>query len=379
MGFEPLSPGFKPPDVTIACMYHNPSARTWRSEYTVDPAVLELHKKLPHYAETPLLKLPSSLTSQLEIGDHVFLKDESNRFGLPAFKILGASWASYRTVTAALNLAPTTSFDEIRQAVAPGKNVTLHAATDGNFGRAVARMASLMGVTAKIYVPKIMVGETISLIASEGADVLVIQGNYDAAVLAAERAAKESGGFLVQDNAWPGYEEIPELVAQGYSTMMMEMDRQIEDAVGRQPDLVVVPVGVGSLAHAVIGLQKNKDKGSCPYILAVEPDTAACLRKSLDGGRITTIDTGDTIMCGMNCGTVSSTSWPFLRAGVDVCVSVSDAEARDASRLLSESGVLTGPCSAGTLAGLRRFIKSGETLGLGEKPIIVLLGTEGPR
>ena len=190
-------------------MYHNPSARQWKRRYTVDPAVIELHQKLPSYGPTPLIPLERKLCEQLQVKE-VFLKDESSRFGLPAFKILGASWASYRAVTKSLDISPTSSFEEVKEA-ASKKNITFYAATDGNFGRAIARMAGLMGVAANIYVPRIMVEETKRLIASEGAAVIVVQGDYDAAVKYAEDVAKRSGGLHVQDNAWPGYEEIPQV------------------------------------------------------------------------------------------------------------------------------------------------------------------------
>ena len=192
-------------------MYFNPTARKWKSNYRVDSAILELHRKLPSYNKTPLRALPNKICSQLRV-KNVLFKDESNRFGLPAFKILGASWASYCAVTKHLGVPGTSSLQEVKDAASTHPELGLHAATDGNFGRAVARMASLMGVDATIYVPEIMVEETKRLIASEGAAVNVVNGDYDAAVRAAEsEASRHSDGLLIQDNAWPGYEEIPQV------------------------------------------------------------------------------------------------------------------------------------------------------------------------
>ena len=358
-------------------MYHNPSARHWDSHHHDDPAVLELHRKLPQYAETPLRKLPDSVAAELHV-KHVFYKDESNRFGLPAFKVLGASWASYRAVTLALSLPATTGFEDVRQA-AEGKGIVLHAATEGNFGRAVAHMASLMGVTAKIFVPKIMVAETRRLIAGEGAEVHVVDGIYDDAVREARRQAEAlTGGILVQDDAWPGYEEIPQFVADGYSTMMLEVDRQVEAAVGQAPDLVVVPVGVGSLGQAAVVHFKSKKPLS--LILTVEPDTAACLKSSLEKGERVTVKTADTNMCGMNCGTVSYRAWPILQKGVDLSIDVTDDEAREASTRLTDFGIMAGPCSAGTFAGAYKFANARRKPDLlGQDAVIVILGTEGPR
>ena len=190
-------------------MYANPSARNWKSNYKIDPAVLDLHRKLPNYAQTPLRRLSSELCSDLHL-QKIFLKDEANRFGLPAFKILGASWASYRAVTQTLGIPATSSLQEVKDA-ASGSRLRLHAATEGNFGRAIARMATFMGIAATIHVPKIMVEETRRLIASEGAIVDAAEGDYAVAVREAEKASRQPGGLHVQDDAWPGYEEIPQV------------------------------------------------------------------------------------------------------------------------------------------------------------------------
>ena len=161
--------------------------------------------------------------------------------------------------------------------------------------------------------------------------------------------------------------------------MMLEIDLQFSEATGKVvPDLLVVPVGVGSLAQAVVAHYKNKS--SPPMLLAVEPDTAACLKTSLEMGKETTIETGDTNMCGMNCGTISSLAWPYLRDGVDASITVTDSQDEAALRILTEMGISTGPCSAGTLAALLRACEVGrESLGLDEESCIVLFGTEGPR
>ena len=191
-------------------MYLNPSAREWKADYEINPAVLELHRKLPDYGQTPLHALSNKLCSQLRV-KNVLFKDESNRFGLPAFKILGASWASYRAATKQLGVSETSSLEEVREAASANPGLRLYAASEGNFGRAVARMASTMGVAATVFVPKLMVENTKQLIASEGAVVSVVDGDYDAAVRAAEiEASSHSDGLLIQDNAWPGYEEIPQ-------------------------------------------------------------------------------------------------------------------------------------------------------------------------
>ncbi|MDI1489928.1 MAG: hypothetical protein OHK93_001127 [Ramalina farinacea] len=411
--------------------YHNPTAHTYLSPnaYNPSPSILALHRSLPSYAPTPLISLPttsplsgicapasSSLpTTHPPLPTHLFLKDESLRFRLPAFKILGASYACFRALGSYLSLdgdGEGISFATLQAAVSasrvggsssthPRPPIRFHAATDGNFGRAVARMAALLGVNATIYVPKIMVEKTRGLIRGEGADMVVVDADYDGAVGAARRGAEEGGGgeeqaegekaVLIQDDSWEGYVEVPQWVVDGYSTMLVEIDSQVASATRgahARPTHIIVPVGVGSLAHAVVAHYKSSSTTSGalsappPEIIAVEPDTAACLQSSLKVGKRLTVKTGDTEMCGMNCGTVSYLAWPHLRDGVDASVTVMDGEAREALKVLGEMGVRTGPCSSGTLAALLKMMRSREDvgrLGLGEDSVVVLLGTEGPR
>lgn len=318
-------------------------ARAWRCP----PAPAEVrafHAGLPGYAPTPLTELPS-LAAELGIG-RLLVKDESERLGLPAFKVLGASWAVHRVLA--------------RQS---GK-VTLVAATDGNHGRAVARMARLFGQNAHVFVPKGVHPAAIEAIRAEQAETTVIDGSYDDAVGVAARA----DGILVQDMGWPGYEEVPGWIVEGYATLCAEIDEQLDVA----PDLVVVPVGVGSLAQAVITHYRSTEHS--PALLAVEPETAACVLRSLQAGEPVTVGTTDTIMAGLNCGTPSGTAWPFLRNGLDAAVAIPDAACREAAADLHALGVHCGPCGAAPLAGLRAA--SGK-LGLTSDSVVVLLSTEG--
>ena len=199
-------------------MYANPSACAWTGQYAIDPAILTFHKTLPEYSQTPLRPLPQWLCEKLGVR-HILLKDESRRFGLPAYKILGASWGCYRVVIKELSLPETTSLERARRA-AEHADLKFYTATDGNYGRAVARMATLLGAQAYIYVPKVMAEATKEKIASEGAKVIVVNGDYDTAVKEAERISVETGGLLIEDTAWPGYEEIPQV-----SVLVSSVDR----------------------------------------------------------------------------------------------------------------------------------------------------------
>jgi diaminopropionate ammonia-lyase len=296
------------------------------------------------------------LATELGVG-RVLVKDESSRLGLPAFKVLGASWAC-------------------RQVLQRHPGAMLVAATDGNHGRAVARMAAHFGVEATVFVPVVMLPGTAARIADEGATVVRVDGGYDDAVRhAAAFAGEQPGRALVQDTAWAGYEQVPAWIVQGYQTLLDEVDTQL----GGAPDLVAVPVGVGSLAEAVVR-HYRRPGAAHPSVLSVEPDTAACLLASLTAARATTVATAATVMAGLNCGTVSSSAWPVLRAGCDAAVAVSDEEALCAVADLGRLGVSSGASGAATLAGARAALTEPgrrAALGIDDDAVVVLLSTEG--
>ncbi|QYJ03602.1 pyridoxal-phosphate dependent enzyme [Nocardioides panacisoli] len=333
--------------------FSNPAARTWTTPVTGGGA-REFHRSLPGYAVTPLVELPS-LAEELGVA-RVLAKDESQRLGLPAFKVLGASWAC-------------------RQVLAHRPGAELVTATDGNHGRAVARMARHFEVAATVFVPEVMLPETAAAIESEGARVVRLEVAYDDAVRAAAAYADEAGDrALVQDTAWEGYTEVPAWIVDGYRTLLEEIDEE----VGTSPDLVAVPTGVGSLAEAVV--RHHRRPGAAhPSVLSVEPDTAACVVASLAAGEPVAVPTGATIMAGLNCGTVSSAAWPVLRDGCDAAVAVTDAEADRAVTDLGALGLSSGPSGAATLAGVRAALGDPErraALGLPADAVVVLLSTE---
>jgi diaminopropionate ammonia-lyase len=340
--------------IGMTSWYSSPAARDWTGPSALCDAY-EFHRSLPGYAPTPLVPVPA-IAAELGVG-RVLVKDESSRLGMPAFKVLGASWACHQVL-------------EQR----PG--ATLVTATDGNHGRAVARMAAHFGVGATVFVPKVMLPEAAARIAGEGAQVVWVDGDYDAAVRrAAEFAGAQPGRALVQDTAWDGYQEVPAWIVEGYQTLLQEVDAQLD----RPPDLVAVPVGVGSLAEAVV--RHHRRPGAAhPCVLSAEPDTAACVLASLTAGRPVTVPTAATVMAGLNCGTVSASAWPVLRAGCDAAVAVSDDEALRAAGDLARLGISSGPSGAATLAGVRASLTGPErraALSLGDDAVVVLLSTEG--
>ncbi|WP_406450239.1 pyridoxal-phosphate dependent enzyme [Streptomyces sp. NBC_01622] len=342
--------------------YVRSGARTWTC--APPPAeVRDFHAGLPGYAPTPLTELPA-LAAELGVG-RVFVKDESARLGLPAFKALGASWAIHQV------LARRTGSGLVR----------LVTATDGNHGRAVARMARLFGHPAQVFVPRGVHPAAVTAIEDEGADVVLVPGSYDEAVRRAAGAAGGPDSVLVQDTGRPGYERIPGWIVQGYATLFAEIDEQLGAGA---PGLVVVPAGVGSLAQAAVTHYRSRRDGAvATALLSVEPVTAACVLASLGRGEPVSVPTGTTTMAGLNCGTVSSLAWPLLRDGLDAAVAVTDADSAGAARDLAAAGVSAGPCGAASLAGARAALTGAgaagrrRALAVGSDSTVVLLSTEG--
>ena len=288
------------PKLQAGEVFLNPAART--AAVTAPPrAPLGLHRRLPGYAATPLADAPALATANGV--ERVWVKDESSRLGLPAFKMLGASWAAYRALAARLGRDPEpwVSLDELRQTLAPLRPLTLATATDGNHGRAVARMAALLGLDADVYVPKGTATVRIAAIEAEGARVTVVDGDYDRAVASAAAAGDRC--LAIQDVGWPGYEQVPAWVVEGYATIFWEVDAQLAARGEEAPDVVVIPVGVGGLAAAAVRHWHRRGLRRPPRLLGVEPLAAACVLRSLQVGRIVTIPgPHDSIMAGAAIG-----------------------------------------------------------------------------
>lgn len=356
-------------------IYLNPAARQHRLSRP-GQEVAAFHRSLPGYQPTPLIELPE-VAAELGVG-RVLLKDESSRLGLPAFKVLGASYAIARALSARWGSDRILSLGELRDAALEHPPAMLFCATDGNHGRAVARTAASIGLACRVFIPDSLTGAAKRAIASEGAEVRELAAPYDDVVDAMRRAAAEHGesALVVQDTAWPGYHAIPAWIVDGYSTMLTELDAQLRDVGIERTDLVLAPAGVGSLAQAIVSHFRSVE--SPPAVAVVEPVAAPAIMHALSTGVPEAIETGDTIMLGLNCGTPSELAWPVLRAGVDVAVLIDDDEARDAVRTLQAAGVDAGPCGAATLAGARRALEGArDSIGISEASTVILFNTEG--
>jgi diaminopropionate ammonia-lyase len=344
----------------------NPGRRRDGSATRPDVRAAAFHRRLPGYAPTRVVDAPG-LAEEMGLAS-ITVKDESQRLGLPSFKILGASWAVYRLLVGRLGHEPEwNDLDDLRSALAPLGPLTLAAATDGNHGRAVARMAKLLGYPARIFVPAGTAAARIAAIESEGATVTVVDGTYDDAVRASAAIASDNV-LVVSDTSWEGYTEVPRTVIEGYATIFAEIDAELAAA---PPEVVVVPMGVGALAAAVI-----QHYGAQATIVVVEPLSAACGLRSAEAGHPVLVPgPHDSIMAGLNCGMVSIIAWPTVSAGADLFVAVDDAAAEDAMRDLAGIGVVAGETGAAALAGLRAVLGAGVAAVQGRR--VLVLCTEG--
>ena len=298
----------------------------------------EFHKSFPQYSVTPLQKL-SALASYLGVKG-IYCKDESYRFGLNAFKVLGGSYAMGRYIAKELGRDISQlpynvlSSDKLREEFG---QATFFTATDGNLGRGVAWAAKRLGQKAVVRMPKGTTKTRFDNIAKEGAEVTIEEVNYDDCVrMAAAEAAKTEHGIIVQDTAWAGYEEIPSWIMQGYGTLVLEADKQLKENGVDRPTHVFVQAGVGSLAGAVVGYFAHKYKENPPVMVVCEASAADCLYRSAvqaDGNLVNVTGDLQTIMAGLACGEGNTIGWDILKNHVTVFASCPDWMSAKATRI----------------------------------------------
>lgn len=355
--------------------------------------VYEFHKSLPNYKPTPLVDL-KNLAVHYGV-KKVWLKDESKRFGLNAFKVLGGSYAIGKYLSQRLgkdiNELPYNVLisDEVKKQLG---DVTFVTATDGNHGRGVAWMANRLKQKSVVYMPKGSAQMRFDAIAREGADVTITDLNYDDAVRLANKGAEEYGWIMVQDTAWDGYEEIPLWIMQGYSTIINEVVEQLKECGNEKPTHVFLQAGVGSFAGAVQGYLAHLYGDDRPITIICEPHGANCIYKSMEandgnphnvGGDLT------TIMAGLACGEPNTISWKILRDNADFSVSCDDQIAARGMRVLSsplgdDTRVISGESGAVglglfTILSERKeeFAELMKELKIDENSKILCISTEG--
>jgi diaminopropionate ammonia-lyase len=304
---------------------------------------------------------------------------ETDRFGVPSFKILGASWATIQALRRWLpaSWTPEDGLDALADEL---PELTLSAATDGNHGKALAVVARWLGLPARVYVPENLSSARRESIAAEGAEVIVVAGSYDDAVAHSARESEARGDVLVSDTSWPGYEAVPSAVIDGYSTILHELEQQLGEVSAPDVDAVFVQLGVGAFGAAVTRHFRGRG-GPAPRIVGVEPETAACVMVSLAAGRITTVPgPHDSVMAGLNCGAPSLVAWPILDGALDAVVAIPDEPVLEAVRWFADEGLAVGECSAGAAAAAAEILgRPGHraALGLGADATVVLFATEG--
>jgi diaminopropionate ammonia-lyase len=359
----------------------NPATGTSNHPDATTRSPLPFHRRLPGYSPSPLHDQPE-LANTLGVGK-VWLKDESSRFGLPSFKILGASWATYRALEerAGTSLDEWASLQDLANALTALHPLTLVTATDGNHGRAVAHVANLLGLSARIYVPAGTAASRVTAIEDEGAMVIVVDGTYGDAV-ARSAAEADDRCLIISDTSWPGYDRVPRWVIDGYGTIFAEIDDQLARSGAPAPDIVVIPCGVGALATAAVRhyAWRRTDR---PRLIGVEPVTAACLLASRRAGHPVAVPGPHrSIMAGLNCDEPSPIAWPDVSTGIDGFLAIDDVWTRHAMRLLASSGIKAGETGAAALAGLLAVAQHDgdpprQALGLTADAQVVLLMTEG--
>lgn len=355
------------------------------AEVTPTGRPLDFHRRLPGYAVTALVDAPL-LASRLGVGQ-VLIKDETRRFGLPSFKILGASWATYATLRERLGPLPdgTLTLQDLRSWARPARPLTLIAATDGNHGRAVACVAAWFGHSARIYIPNFVSEARRRAIQNQGAELVVIDGNYDAAVEAALDASQQPGVLLISDTGRVSSDTMSLLVTAGYTTAFLEAEEQLRRSGEDSIDAIGVQAGVGGLASAATLWARQIRLTRPSHVIVTEPENAACVFTALAAGEPAVVRASrDTAMAVLQCGTVSQSAFPTLNAGVSCCLAIEDEWALAAVAELRTSGVKTGPSGAAGLAGIMAAFDGTfaapvkQHLGLGPRSRLLFVTTESP-
>lgn len=362
------------------------------SEAFCVPAARRFHGMLPGYAKTPLVSLPG-LARRLGV-KNVLVKDESKRFGLNAFKGLGGSWAMFCILCDVLGLDPekaTLSDLASHRAQRIVDQQVFVTATDGNHGRGVAWAGGLFGCDVHVYMPAGSAEVRAEAIRKAGpAKVTVTSVNYDKTVAIAKEQSEKNGWHLIQDTSWPGYEQVPSWIVQGYLTMAAEIEEELE-AAEILPTHLFLQAGVGAMAGGVLGYFAARYDKNRPVTAIVEPKEANCVYLSAliaDGQPHSVPGDPVTLMAGLNCGTPCGITWPVLRDFGDFYLSCADSLAEKGMRLYSagadgDEKIVSGESGAATLGALAEIMTDGELdllrekMGLWKESVVLLISTEG--
>ncbi len=351
------------------------------------------HKSFPQYSVTPLAKL-DKMANYLGLNS-LCVKDESYRFGLNAFKVLGGSFAMAKYIAGELGRdVSEMTYDYLtsNDLKKDFGQATFFTATDGNHGRGVAWAANKLGQKAVVHMPKGSTKTRFDNIAKENAKVTIEEVNYDECVrIAAAEAAETEHGVIVQDTAWEGYTEIPSWIMQGYGTMGSEALDQMAAYGIERPDVVILQAGVGCMAGAICAYIVNRFKDNPPKIVIAETAIAACLYQGAvaNDGKYRIVD-GDlqTIMAGLACGEPNIVCWEILKNHVSAFCACPDWVAAKGMRMLAapvkgDPAVCSGESGAVGMGLIATIMKDPEyaelkdALELNENSKVLLFSTEG--
>ncbi|HAQ39565.1 MAG TPA: diaminopropionate ammonia-lyase [Clostridiales bacterium] len=353
--------------------------------------VLKYHSSFEQYTETPLVEL-KELAEYLGLNG-IFIKDESYRFGLNAFKVLGGSYTIGQYIAKKLGKDiselpyKTLISDEVKKELG---DLTFITATDGNHGRGIAWTAQQLKQNAIVYMPKGSALERRDRIRAHGAKCEITEWNYDDTVRYCNELAEKNGYVMVQDTSWPGYEELPRWIMQGYMTMAYEAYLKLKKE-NKKPTHIFLQAGVGSMASGICGFFSAVYADDKPIITIVEPDKAACLFKTAkaDDGRLHPV-TGEmnTIMAGLACGEPITIGWPVLNANAENFLSIPEETAAHGMRVLGnplkgDERVISGESGAATMGVVSQVMRLEElknireALKLDENSVVLLFSTEG--
>ena len=349
--------------------------------------VCAYHRSFPQYSPTPCAHL-QDLAKRLGVKD-IAVKDESKRFGLNAFKVLGGSYAIGKILARRLDIPDDElTFERLSDPSVRAKTggLTFVTATDGNHGRGVAWTARTLGYDAVVYMPKGTKQERLDNINITGAKGYITELNYDDAVRLAEKDARENGRILVQDTSMDGYTEIPRYIIQGYATMAYEIVKA-DDFI--PPTHIFVQAGVGSMACAVVGFFAEYLKDKPPVFTVVEPDAAACIfatASAQDGKMHPVTGDMDTIQAGLACGEPCPIAWDVLKENVSFYLSIPDTAAAEGMRVLArpqgnDPAIVSGESGASGFGALYDILtrrpEIRKQLGIGSDSVVLCISTEG--
>ncbi len=347
--------------------------------------VLEEISSWPGYEPTPLVDL-GALATELGIG-RLSLKNEGLRFGLGSFKALGGAYGVLRVIQEEIERQTRTS-DMTGPEILDGKHrdiatsITVTCASDGNHGRSVAWGAQLFGCRCVVYLPPAVSPAREAAIVRHGAEIVRTRGDYDDAVMEAQRDAQHLGRFVVSDTSYEANVNVPRDIMQGYTVLLAEILAQISER--DRPTHIFLQGGVGGFAASMVGHLWETFGADRPTCVVVEPDCANCLFESAARGRPATVtDVHRTIMGCLACGEVSTLAWYILERSVDAFMSIPDHATTAAMGLLEngDPAIPVGPSGAAGLAGLLCVAGDSEasrTLGLDRSSHVLVVATEGP-